>query len=65
MGFDIVEASTHTSIGRIAAIDDSTLNILFVLEDGRLIPANDDLVTNIDMTNQTITMNIPQGLLEI
>ena len=65
VGFDIVEASTHTSIGRIAAIDDSTLNILFVLEDGRLIPANDDLVTNIDMTHQTITMNIPQGLLEI
>ena len=52
-------------IGTIAAIDDSTLNVLFVLEDGRLIPATDDLVDQIDMHNKTITMTLPEGLLDI
>lgn len=65
VGFDIVEASTGTSVGRIAAIDDSTINVLFELEDGRLIPAIDDLVDSIDMHNKTITMTLPEGLLEI
>ena len=52
-------------IGRIASIDDSTLNILFCLEDGRLIPATDDLITAIDQQARTITMHIPEGLLEL
>ena len=65
VGFDIVEVTTATRIGTIAAIDDQTANILFELADGTLIPANDDLITAIDTENKTITMNIPQGLLDI
>jgi 16S rRNA processing protein RimM len=53
------------TIGRIAAIDDSTANLLFELEDGTLIPANDDLIEDIDMEGRKITMNIPEGLLDI
>ncbi len=65
VGFDILEAQSGKAIGRIASIDDSTLNILFCLEDGRLIPATDDLITAIDQQARTITMHIPEGLLEL
>jgi 16S rRNA processing protein RimM len=65
VGFDIVEASNSKVVGKIAAIDDATQNILFELEDGRLIPASDELITNIDTNRQQIIMQIPTGLLEI
>ena len=65
VGFDIVEASNSKVVGKIATIDDTTQNILFELEDGRLIPASDELITNIDTNRQQIIMQIPTGLLEI
>ena len=65
VGFDLVEANGVTTIGRIAAIDDTTANLLFELEDGRLIPANDDLIRDIDTKRKTIKMEIPEGLLEL
>ena len=65
VGFQIVDAKGNQAVGRIAAIDDQTANILFELEDGRLIPANDDLITDIDMSKQQITMTIPDGLLDL
>jgi len=65
VGFDIVEANGGTTVGRIAAIDDSTANLLFELEDGRLIPANDDLIEDIDTQQQKITMSLPEGLLTL
>jgi 16S rRNA processing protein RimM len=65
VGFDIVNVSDGRTIGNIAAIDDSTVNILFELEDGMLIPANDDLIEVIDTEKQQIKMNLPSGLLEI
>ena len=65
IGFDLIEADNGRTIGRIASIDDSTLNILFCLDDGHLIPASDDLITAIDQQARTITMHIPEGLLEL
>lgn len=65
VGFDIVNVPDGSSIGTIAAIDDTTQNILFELEDGTLIPANDELIENIDVNKKEIIMNIPEGLLDI
>ena len=65
VGFEIVNAANGKTVGRVAAIDDSTANILFEMEDGMLIPANDDLIEVIDAEQQQIKMNIPQGLLNI
>ena len=65
VGFMLVDADTGKEVGRIASIDDSTHNILFELEDGRLIPASDDLIHHIDTTERTIKTIIPEGLLEI
>ena len=65
VGFDIIDAATKQPVGRIASIDDSTLNILFELEDGKLIPASEELITDVDKDNRTITIDLPQGILDI
>ena len=65
VGFDIIVANSGQPVGRIASVDDTTLNILFCLEDGRLIPASEDLITGIDKENRIITINIPEGLLDL
>ena len=65
VGYSIVDANTGRTVGKIASIDDSTINILFCLEDGTLIPASEELITDIDQENRIITINIPQGLLDL
>lgn len=65
VGFKLVDTHTDKMVGAIAAIDDSTANVLFELEDGRLIPATDDLITDINTKERTIKMEIPEGLLEL
>lgn len=56
-------------IGVITAIDDSTENVLFAVTTPQggefLIPAAEDLITGIDWDKRTITMSIPDGLLEL
>lgn len=65
VGFDIIDDSTGKKVGTIARVDDSTLNILFELEDGRLIPASEELITDIDKDNKTITIALPEGILDL
>ena len=65
VGFDIIEAESEKTIGRIASVDDTTLNILFELEDGRLIPASEDLITAVNQQAHTIFMHLPAGLLDL
>ena len=65
VGYDIIDAKSGQSIGKIAAIDNATQNILFELEDGKLIPASEELITDIDKENKTITIDIPDGLLDL
>ena len=65
VGFNIIDANSGKSIGRIAAVDDATINILFELEDGRLIPASENFIIAIDQQARTITMQLPEGLLNL
>jgi len=65
VGFDIIDANTDKKVGTIASIDESTLNILFELEDGTLIPASEELITDIDKDNKTITIALPEGILDL
>lgn len=65
VGLCIIDTSSKKTVGRIAAIDDTTQNILFELEDGTLIPASDELIESIDINKKEIIMNIPNGLLDI
>ena len=65
VGFNIVDDQSGRNVGTIASIDDNTLNILFELEDGTLIPASEELITDIDKDNKTITIALPEGILEL
>ncbi len=65
VGFSLVDAATGGTVGRIASVDDTTSNLLFELEDGRLVPASDDLIHQIDTTERIVRTIIPEGLLEI
>ena len=69
VGFNIVDAQTGKSIGTVKDIDDSTINVLLVIESEDqqqvLIPANEDLIEGIDLQQQTITMRLPEGLLTL
>ena len=58
-------APDDSVVGIIASIDDTTANILFELEDGTLIPANDDLIVDIDTECRQIRMTLPEGLLAL
>lgn len=54
-----------SAIGTIASIDATTANTLFVLDNGTLIPASADLTTAVDHRRRTITMRLPDGILEL
>ena len=65
IGYKLTDAETGAEIGTIAAVDDSTINILFELEDGKLIPASEELITNGDTKKHQIEINLPEGILEL
>ena len=65
VGFDIIDDQSGKNVGTIASIDDNTMNILFELEDGTLIPASEELITDIDKDNKTITIALPEGILDL
>ncbi len=69
VGFSIIDAESGDSVGVVTAVDLTTINTLFELraDDGRplLIPANDDLIDDIDRAGRTITMRLPGGLLDM
>lgn len=67
IGYTVIDADTEQTIGKLKAVDNATINTLFLVEtpDGQevLIPATGDLVTTIDSQRQLIAMHIPEGLL--
>ena len=55
-------------LGKIIEIDDSTANVLFIIEpddndENILIPAVDEFVVKIDNNKKEIYLNLPEGLL--
>ena len=67
IGYHIVDAANGNTIGTITGVDDSTINVLFQVEaaGGKelLIPASADLITHIDNEGRSITMQLPEGIL--
>ena len=56
-------------VGEIVDVDDSTENVLFVVDLGNdkeaFIPAADEIITNIDQDNKILTFQLPEGLLNL
>ena len=69
IGYDIIDDATSGRIGSITDIDDNTENVLFIVDtpDGgrAFIPVADEFITDIDTERRTLTMNLPQGLINL
>lgn len=68
VGFNITD-DTGAVVGEVTAIDLATINTLFEVKtpsgDTVLLPANDDLISEINREERTITMTLPQGILDL
>lgn len=68
IGFTINDI-THGKLGEVTAIDDSTINALFVVttpdEQELLIPIQEAFVCAIDEEERIIHMDLPEGLLDM
>lgn len=68
-GFTIVDDNTGDIVGVINDVDDTTINVLFIVSrpDGSVarVPAADELVTDVDTDRRIITMRLPGGLLDL
>lgn len=69
IGFQLVDAVSGRVVGTIDHVDDSTLNLLFEITspegEALLIPANNDLIEEVDIEKKMIRMAIPERLLEL
>lgn len=69
VGMDVRNQSDGSILGAVKAVDDSTINVLLVVEtkDGKeiLIPACDEFVKKIDMRKGIVRVVIPEGLAEL
>ena len=62
-----VEDIHHGNLGEITCVDDSTVNVLFVInhEDREvLLPAHEEFIRGLDKKKKLLTVEIPDGLLE-
>jgi len=62
-GFRVVDKHAG-DLGEITYVDDSTQNILFHVGE-RLIPAVESFISDIDHQARIITMQLPEGLLDL
>ena len=60
-GYEVLNGE-HVVLGRVAAVDESTINTLLELEDGRLLPVHEDLIIEMDEPQKRIILDLPEGL---
>lgn len=65
VGYTLIDNNSGKPVGTIAYVDEQTINIMFELEDGRLIPASEELIVDVDQKNRTIILDIPEGILDL
>lgn len=65
VGYMLVDDASGKTVGEIASIDDNTVNLLFELTDGTLVPAAEELITDIDTDKRTIMVQLPEGILSL
>ncbi len=66
IGYEVVDED-YNLIGVIKDVDESTINILFILsrsdDSELLIPATEDFIYSIDEENKVLEMKLPEGLI--
>ncbi|MBQ1859530.1 MAG: hypothetical protein II605_04805 [Paludibacteraceae bacterium] len=56
---DETEDGELIKVGVIATVDESTINTLATLEDGRMMPLHEDFITDIDMEAHELHVRLP------
>lgn len=67
IGFSLLNEENEI-LGTITNVDCSTENFLFIVTQNDkdiFIPATDDFIIDIDINSKTLTMSLPEGLLDI
>lgn len=67
IGYTVID-ELHGELGKITDVDESTINVLLSIDrDGEelLIPAAEELITDADHEARTLTVSLPEGLLDI
>lgn len=62
VGFTIEDEGENggwTKVGEIAEIDESTINTLAILDDGRMMPLHEDFIIEIDEENRILRVHFP------
>lgn len=62
-----VEDIHHGCLGTVVDVDDATMNVLFVIENGDeevLLPAHEEFILDIDRKKKMLKVDIPDGLLD-
>lgn len=62
IGFIVIDTNKGP-IGSIQDVDESTINTLFLLDNGAVIPAHDDFVEDINYSTRQIFLTLPEGLI--
>lgn len=69
IGFKVFDSETNKYVGEITDIEDSTVNILMIVETDEgnevFIPFNEELITEVDEENKSLQIKIPDGLIEL
>ena len=68
--FDVTDVCTQKVLGKIQAVDESTVNVLFVVGvygsgEELLIPACEEFIEEIDCKAKKVFMKLPDGLLSL
>ena len=61
VGYTIVDDESGV-LGLIETVDESTINTLATLEDGRMLPLHEDFITDIDEDTCTLHVHLPFAL---
>lgn len=62
-----VQDVNHGMLGEITDVDDTTMNVLFVIEqegEELLLPAHEEFIVDLDRKKHILIVDIPEGLLE-
>lgn len=65
VGYTVVNGNSGKAVGQIDFVDEQTMNIMFELTDGTLVPASEELILGIDTEKKEITLDIPEGILDL
>lgn len=68
VGMSLVDSNTQQVVGKIVGVDDTTVNTLLEVETDRgeiLVPAADELITDVDWEGRQLHITLPEGLMSL